>query len=281
MAVYTAVSARQISNTANSATFECTVSAYSTSYYGILNSSNCIAIKSWNRYLHYWGWPVTWKSGWGSPSYYLKNKQYYNGPLGNLQGRLDNRSFTFTDTVPIDRGNSRQGSVDVTVGLHSLSKDSRFCSALQTIRLYTTEIAKGNITSFSGTADSGNISGDRYIRLSCGFNNPEGYYTCRLYDANGTQLKASNGTSLDHNILITRDMYQTTKRFRVELYGRDNSLYDRRELTVSIEPSGAGVWAKLNSNSTEIQKVTFKNVNFKEAKEVWVKINGTWRKTTK
>lgn len=282
MAKYTFVSARQISCDANSATYECTVSAYSTSYFGLLSNSTCIAIRAWNGYLRYWGWPRTWKSRWGTPSYYLKNAQYYNGPFGNLQGLLGpDRSYTWTDTVPINRGNSRKGTLDVVVGLEYKGNDQRFGSALQTLRLETAEIPVANIQSFSGSADGGNVTGDRYIRLACKFTNPEGYYQCRLYDANGTNLKTVGGTSLEHNILITKDMYQTTRRFIVELYGRDNSRYDRREITVSIEPSGAGLWVKENSIAREVNKTTFRNVNHKEVKEVWIKKDGKWRKTRK
>ena len=147
MAKFTQVSARQISNTSNTATYECTVSATGTSYFGVLNQTTCLAIKAWNRYMYYWGFPKAnkWKDSWGSPSYYLSSGSYYNGRLGNLQGKLDNRSYTWTETVPIDRGNSRQGTMDITVGLQYTGNDQRFGSALQTLRLYTTEISKGNI----------------------------------------------------------------------------------------------------------------------------------------
>lgn len=283
MAKFTQVSARQISNTANSATYECTVSATGTSYFGVLNQTTCLAIKAWNRYMYYWGFPKAnkWKASWGSPSYYLSSGSYYNGRLGNLQGKLDNRSYTWTETVPIDRGNSRQGTMDVTVGLQYTGTDQRFGSALQTLRLYTTEISKGYINTFSGSADSSNTVGDRYIRLYCSFTNPESFYNCRLYDANGTLITTSSGTDFNYNILITKDMYQTTKRYDVKLYGKDGTCYDNKSVVVSIEPSGAGVWAKLNNTTTEINKLTFKNVNFKEAKEVWIKKDGAWRKTKK
>ena len=212
----------------------------------------------------------------------LGGKHPIVGPFGNLQGLLGpDRSYTWTDTVPINRGNSRKGTLDVVVGLEYKGNDQRFGSALQTLRLETAEIPVANIQSFSGSADGGNVTGDRYIRLACKFTNPEGYYQCRLYDANGTNLKTVGGTSLEHNILITKDMYQTTRRFIVELYGRDNSRYDRREITVSIEPSGAGLWVKENSIAREVNKTTFRNVNHKEVKEVWIKKDGKWRKTRK
>ena len=77
-------------------------------------------------------------------------------------------------------------------------------------------------------------------------------------------------------------MYQTTKSFTASLYGDDGELVSQKTTYVSIEPSGAGLWfTPTGSGFVEISKSAFKNTKNKDIKEVWVKINGKWRKTKK
>ena len=76
-------------------------------------------------------------------------------------------------------------------------------------------------------------------------------------------------------------MYETTKRFILRIIGKDSNKYAEKEVTVSISPSGVGLYGKLNSNIIDIDQSVFKNVNFKQAQEVWIKINGEIKKTTK
>ena len=76
-------------------------------------------------------------------------------------------------------------------------------------------------------------------------------------------------------------MYETTKRFILRIIGKDSNKYAEKEVTVSISPSGVGLYGKLNSNVININQSVFKNVNFKQAQEVWIKINGEIKKTTK
>lgn len=287
MGKFNGVSVRTVSSDDNGATYECTVSGASNSYFGICDNRGCTAIKAWNRYLYYWGWPKksNWKDSWGNPDYRLVNGSNISQFAGTLQGRLDNRKYTWTDYVPIARNNQRQPSATITVGLEYKGTDSRFSSALQTITLYANAIPYGNINEFSVTADSGNISGDRYIRIHTTFTNPSNFHYCRLTDSNGKVLATSGegATSLDYNMLITKDMYQTTKAFKVELFGKDNKACPgARSQSVSIEPSGVGLWLKPNQNNiVECTKSAFVNTKTKDITEIWIKINGKWCKTKK
>ena len=145
----------------------------------------------------------------------------------------------------------------------------------------STEISYPSISSISATEDSPQQSGTRYIRISGTFTNPSSFYTAKLFDSNGKQLSSSTGTSISANVEITKDMFETTKRFILRIIGKDSNKYAEKEITVAISPSGVGLYGKLNSNVIDIDQSVFKNVNFKQAQEVWIKINGEIKKTTK
>jgi len=283
MASNLSVSCEQISNTSNSATFRCTITANSSSYYGLV--SPCIAIKTWNGYRNYWGFPLSnhWKSSWhASPDYRLVNGSVINGAFGSLNGQLTDRTYTWTETVPINKGNSRQGTATITVGAQYNGNDSRFASALITKTLNTTSTPYGEITSKNCTVDSGNTSGTRYIHITCNFTNPENYHTCKLFDASGKLITATSVSPLTYNITITKDMYQKTKAYKLELYGKDNNACPGAQTIYAfIEPSGVGLWTKQNSNTKEVSTATFKNVNQKQITEIWIRKNQEWKRTLK
>lgn len=281
---YISTSVKQTGKTANSATYSCTVSVDRTSYYGVSVDDWPIAIKNHTGTLNYIGWPKlsSWKSSWGQPDWRLSSEQWISSKYGYAQGMLLNDyTYTFSGTVSIDRGNSRKGSKTIKVGADSASTDSRFYGCMKEITLETEEIPSSKFKgTLSCTVDSPQTIGDRYIRLSASFDNPSSYYTAKLYNEGGSVITEANGTSISHNILITKDMFQTNKSFKVILWGKDGNSYDTKTVTAYIEPSGIGVTVK-NSGVHDTSNMYFRNVNNKEIKEVWVRVNGKVYQTRK
>ena len=281
---YISTSVRQTGKTANSATYTCTVSVNRSSYYGMNVNVYPIAIMSHSGILNYIGWPKysSWRDSWGEPDYRLRSNQWINSWYGYAQGMLLNDyTYTFSGTVSIDRGNSRKGSTTIRVGAESGSNDSRFYGCMREITLETEEIPTSKFTgSLNCTVDSSQTSGNRYIRLSAQFSNPSSYYTAKLYDSTGAVIEQSTGTSLNKNILITKDMFQTSKSYKIILWGKDGNSYDTKTVTAYIEPSGIGVTVK-NSGVHDTSNMYFRNVNNKEIKEVWVKVDGKIHQTRK
>lgn len=277
---FISVVAEQISNDANGATYRCTINRKNGSYFGIALESGCVAIKKASSYINYWAWPTSWSSGWGVPDWRYSSRQYYNGPAGNLQCLLQN-SWEWTEYVSIPRNNRRCPETTISVGAQAFGISGDFNIRPVSLTLKSKEISYPSISSLSATEDSPQQSGTRYIRISGTFSNPDSFYTAKLFDSSDKQLSSSTGTSISATVEITKDMFETTKRFILRIIGKDSNKYAEKEVTVSISPSGVGLYGKLNSNVIDIDQSVFKNVNFKQAQEVWIKINGEIKKTTK
>lgn len=277
---FISVVAEQISNDANGATYRCTVNRKNGSYFGIALESGCVAIKKASSYINYWSWPTSWPSSWGVPDWRYTSGQYYNGPAGNLKCVRAN-SWTWTEYVSIPRNNRRCPETTISVGAQAFGISGDFNIRPVSLTLKSKEISYPSISSLSATEDSPQQSGKRYIRISGTFSNPDSFYIAKLFDSSDKQLSSSTGTSISATVEITKDMYETTKRFILRIIGKDSNKYAEKEVTISISPSGVGLYGKLNSNIIDIDQSVFKNVNFKQAQEVWIKINGEIKKTTK
>lgn len=279
---YINVSVKQTGKTASSASYSCTVSVDRTSYYGMSVDTYPIAAMGHDGIRKYIGWPKAsaWKSGWGQPDWRLSSGQWIKSKFGSANGMLlDDYTYSFTGTVNIDRGTKRKGTKEIEVGVKSANWDP-FGTVMKKITLETEEIASSKFSSeLSCMVDSPKNTGTRYIRLSANFSNPSNFYTAKLYYG-GTELTSSSGTSISYNVEITKDMFQTERTYKIILWGKDGNKYDEKTAKAYIEPSGVGVTVK-NSGVHDISTMHFRNVNNKEIKEVWIKINGKVYQTRK
>ena len=278
MSKFLSVSARQISNNANSATYECTVARTNGAYFGYCDYYRCLAIKKASGYYKYWGFPKAsnWKSAWGQPSWNLSSQQWVSNQFGNLQGFLDT-TYTWTETISIDRGNSRQGSKYVEVGVVSGSNiSSDFGTTLVGLTLTTTKVPDATNPYLKSQVDPITVR-NRKITVEGGFTNPEGYYNMRLY-RNGVQVPF-NGTYTEE---VTKDKFFSNIVFTLKVYGKDGTLYNNltKETKVYIEPSGVGVSVQKTSTHN-VDSMYLNNVTRKEITEVWIKKNGKVYKTEK
>lgn len=278
MSKYLSVSAKQISNNANSATYECTVARTNGAYFGYCDYYRCLAIKKASGYYKYWGFPkaASWKSAWGQPSWNLSSQQWVSNQFGNLQGFLDT-TYTWTETISINRGNSRQGSKYVEVGVVSGSNiNSDFGTTLVGLTLTTTKVPDATNSYLKSQVDPITVR-NRKITVEGGFTNPEGYYNMRLY-RNGVQVPF-DGTYTEE---VTKDKFFSNIVFTLKIYGKDGTLYNNltKETKVYIEPSGVGVSVQKNSTHN-IDSMYLNNVTHKEITEVWIKKNGKVYKTEK
>lgn len=286
MSKFISVSVKQTANDSSSATYECTVSKLSSSYFGICQYYNCLVI--WKAgsngkgqaYKH-WGFPVrsSWKASWGEPSWYLWGGNYFKSQYGNLDGFLGN-TYKWTETVTIDRGNSREGTKEITVGVKAGKNTSTsFGTTLKTITLKTTRIPDpSNVVLNQPVVDEPNVE-NRTLTVTASFVNPENYYTARLYK-DGVQVPFTNNT---YTMNITKEMYNTNPKFELRIFGKDNTYYKEftKEVRAYIAPSGVGLTVKHNGEPKEIDNAYFRNVTNKEIKEIWIKKNGKIYKTIK
>lgn len=278
MSKFLSVSAKQISNNANSATYECTVARTNGAYFGYCDYYRCLAIKKASGYYKYWGFPKAsnWKSAWGQPSWNLSSQQWVSNQFGNLQGFLDT-TYTWKETISIDRGNSRQGSKYVEVGVVSGSNiSSDFGTTLVGLTLTTTKVPDATNSYLKSQVDPITVR-NRKITVEGGFTNPEGYYNMRLY-RNGVQVPF-NGTYTEE---VTKDKFFSNIVFTLKVYGKDGTLYNNltKETKVYIEPSGVGVSVQKTSTHN-VDSMYLNNVTRKEITEVWIKKNGKVYKTEK
>jgi len=257
-----------------------TISRTNSAYFGYCDYYRCLAIKRANGRYKYWGFPVKskWKASWGEPSWNLSTQQWVNNQFGNLQGELF-ESRTFTDEIPINRGNARQNSVEVKVGVESGSNiNSDFGTTLKTIRVYTSKIADASGVWLTVEVDPITVQ-ERYITVKGGFTNPEGHYNMRLY-RNGSQI-SFNG---EYKEKVTEDLYENTVNFELRIYGADGTYYKELTKTAStkkIEPSGPGVSVNNNGTVFDVTHMYLNNVTHKIIPEVWIKKNGKVYKTVK
>lgn len=282
----------QIEQTKDSAKIKYTISRINSSYFGYCNYYNCLAIQRVNNkgesyFYKYWGFPTAskWKSSWGTPSYNLSHEEYVANQYGELQGILF-ESQEFIDEIKIDRGNSRQGSKSVTVGVKAGNNTtSTFSTTLKTITVYTTSIPKATLNTFTVTADSNDIV-DRYIHISGTYSNPENYFTARIYN-NKTPgkyeyISKEGDTAFNFSIPITKDMYNTSQEYTVEIIGKDSVVDVTSVQKATVQPSGVGLAIKNENGSVhEVSTAYLWNVTTKNVPEVWIKMDDKIIKTIK
>ena len=283
MSKYISVSdPKQIEWHADKAVIEYTISRTNSAYFGYCDYYRCLAIKRANNRYKYWGFPVKskWKSSWGEPSWYL---QASGRPISNQFGYLEGELFEskkFTDEIKISRGNKRQGSVEVEVGVLSGSNiSSDFGTTTKKIKVYTSKIADASNVTLSVEVDPV-TSNTRYIKVKGGFTNPENHYNMRLY-RNGIQVNNFTG---EYSEQITEDKYYATINFELRIYGADGTYYKeltKQVSTGSIEPSGPGVSVRDSNTTQSVSNMYLNNVTHKEISEVWIKVDGKIKKTEK
>lgn len=261
--------------------YTCTITTARNSYYGMPVSTYPIAVVDHTGQARaYIGWPKysSWKASWGTPDYKLRTGASISGPWGTANGMLLNDySYSFQGRVELNRGDQRKKSITIEVGVKSKGSND-FGTTMKQFTLSTTEIPKPTInTDLKCTVDGPNES-SRKITVSLNFTNPDNYYTAKLYMNN--DLLASYTTSFTRDITVTEEMYQTNPVFKCIIWGKDGNNYGEKSSSVYVEPGGVGVTVK-NSGNHSVSNMDFRNVNNKEIKEVWVKVNGKVYKTRK
>jgi hypothetical protein len=284
------VEAWQTGSGADWASYRMVVSRRGSYFWG---SSEGVAVHDHNGHVTYWAAPgkTSWKyfadtnpavgnwyrlydsrNGWQALSW-----KYYNP---QQPGYVAAASLTYDRTVGISRGNNRQGSKTINIGIQSAYSDSRFLTCRGDLQLFTSKIADPSNVVISVTPDGIDVT-DRYIRVSASFTNPEGYYTGNLYH-NGNFLGSTAG-SISKNIPITTAMFETTQNFSFVITGKDGVSPVTKTASCKIEPSGVGIWYKQNNAMKEVFHVYYKNKNGEmiEVTEAWAKKNNQIIKTVK
>lgn len=210
-------------------------------------------------------------SGWQNLSWV-----YFSPQPGYISAKV----LEFYRDVTINRGNSRQGSVTVRVGIDSKYSDWRFPDCFVNLTLYTNKIADISNVALNVTIDD-KSNNPRYIRVSSSFTNPSTYYTAYLYH-NGNLLASGTG-SLSRNIEVTYNMFDTNQSFNLVIKGKDGVTYHNSTKTVHVEPSGVGIWVRQSNRANEVFHVYYKNNSGEiiEVTEAWYKRNSQNIKTTK
>lgn len=290
MSKFISVTAKQIAADYESATYECVVSRANGGYYGLCNNTKHLVI--WKAgedgkgkpYKH-WGFPeyyttMKWKSSWGWMSSNLKPGNYFTSPFGRLEG-TDLSKISWTEKVKIDRGNSRQGTKTVQVGMKaSKSVDSRFATTLKTLELKTLEIPKPSDYQIQVTVDGNDVT-ERYVHIYVYFTNPAQYYTGIVYKEGVEVVRTEEGnydpktqtTTLEYTIPITEELYETYQVYTLKIIGKDNTEYFSTDSDKKfVEANINNVHIKTDSGTIEEAiSASLLNVSVKPIVEVWVK----------
>lgn len=287
MSKFIKVSVKQVAASNNSATYECTVSRDNSSYFGYCNRNTHLVIwkagsNGKGKAYKHWGFPTraNWKDSWGEPSWYLWGGNETNIGYGNLDGFLQN-SYKWQEVVNIDRGNKRQGSKQIKVGVKTgPNTSSDFASdVLKTITLKTTKIADASNVSLDILEMQDPENGNRILTVTWDCTNPENYYTMTLY-RNGVKVSTPANLYIEN---ITPEIFNKTIVFEIRIHGKDGTYY--KELTktksITIEPSGPGLYIKDNDSVCAVNRMFLNNVTHKEIMEVWIKKDGKVYKTVK
>lgn len=274
---YIQVTAKQISCTASSATYECTVSRINKGVYVNCVKEYHLALKkSADKPFLLWGFPTDYaKYNYRAHANLTTNSTVDIGAgYGKLPSKISN-SESWTETVSINRGNSRQGSKTIKVGVKTgNSTDKNFKPDLVTLTLKTLEIAKPNKPTITITVDDEKQK-TRYIHINITMNNPENFYTAKLLDGSGNQIGGSHTSSWEESILIDKNYFETTQNYTVKITGKDGTLY--HEVSSSsgfIKASGVGAQVKADGSIQDVNTAHFKNANIKTISEVWIKKDG-------
>lgn len=274
---YIRVTAEQISCTKNAATYRCTITRINKGVYVLCDKNYHLAPKkSGDKPFMLWGFPTDYSKYNYTAASNLKNGTTVDigAGYGKLPSKIQN-SITWEESVPISRGNSRQGTKTISVGLKTGTGGSKdFKPALIKLTLKTKEIPKPNKPTISVTVDD-TTNKDRFIHVTVTMNNPEEYYIAKLYDKNGNQIGDPHTASWNEQIPINKNMFESSQEYTVKIIGKDTSEY--HSITSNrcyIEASGIGVIVKDEGILQEVNTAHLKNVNIKTLSEVWVKKDG-------
>lgn len=274
---YIQVTAEQISSTKNSATYKCTVSRINKGVFVLCDKNYHLAIKKAEENpVMLWGFPTDYAKYNYTAASNLKNGTSVDigAGYGKLPSKIVN-SYSWTQEVSIDRTNKRQGSKTIKVGIKTGSKGTQdFKPALVSLTLTTLEIDKPNKPTIVVTVDDEKQK-DRYIHINVTMNNPENFYTAKLYNSNGVQIGDSHTSSWEETIKIDKNYFETTQSYTVKITGKDGTLY--HEVSSSsgfIKASGVGVQVKVDGSIQDVNTAHFKNANIKTISEVWIKKDG-------
>lgn len=274
---YIQVTAEQTASTASSATYKCTVSRINKGVFVLCDKNYHLAIKkAEDNPVMLWGFPTDYAKYNYTAASNLKNGTSVDigAGYGKLPSKIIN-SYSWTQEVKIDRTNKRQGSKTIKVGIKTGSKGTKdFKPALVSLTLTTLEIAKPNKPTVVVTVDDEKQK-DRYIHINVTMNNPENFYTAKLYNSNGVQIGDSHTSSWEETIKIDKNYFETTQSYTVKITGKDGTLY--YEVSSSsgfIKASGVGVQVKVDGSIQDVNTAHFKNANIKTISEVWIKKDG-------
>jgi hypothetical protein len=319
---YIEVSVKELidQRTYTSSKYTCTVSR-KRGWFGLCNTSNHLVITGVNpKYKKHWGFPTynSWNSTMGTPSSRLRSGTSNVG-YGTLSGELSN-SITWEETVNISRGNSRQGSVEINVGVTcGPSNGSNFTEGLKKYTLKTLEIPLvSNI--ILNDPEIIRVNNVDYIRVSLKYTNPENFY--KYIISLGTVITNSKvDTTVLENILTVRRMlgireglaiqskisyqecesgylntdddlvldipvselmYNTTVYIKLEIKGKDNILYNEPiAIPITIGPKQLQLYTKQSDNTKEINEAFLKGNSNRKISEVWIKINNEIKRMIK
>ena len=238
--------------TPNSSTYTATVTRINNAWYGLCAYNKELAILKASGYYKHWGFPAKgiWSAnpGWGPPSWLLDTNTYgdqvSNQGFGNLTGFLSN-SYSWEETVSINRGNARQGSKNITVGVVAgPGVHPDFQTTLATTTLYTTRIADVSNVSLALSQSDKNAS-NRFITAKVDFVNPENYYTANLY-LNDIKINSSQ-SSFEFTIPITKSMENVSQAFKLIITGKDSVDYYTTPSDIKILQGGIGPYIRTSS----------------------------------
>lgn len=312
---YIEVSVRELieERTYTSSKYSCTVSK-KRGWFGLCNTNNHLVITGVvPKYRKHWGFPAysSWNSTMGTPSSRLRGGVANIG-YGTLSGELSN-SITWTETVDIPRGNSRQGSKEISVGV-ICGKDngSNFTEPLKKKTLRTLELPIVSNIIFNDP-EIIKINNVDYIRVVLKYTNPENFYkyiillgtgitgnivntnildpfkvskattnfqrTISYQEYNTGYLNTDEDFTLD--IPVSDLMYNTTVYIMLEIVGKDNQLYDARITPVTIGTKQPQIYTKQEDISKEIKEAFLKSSSNRNISEVWIKVNNEIKQTIK
>lgn len=298
------VSVTQTGSTATSATYKCTVARVNNAYFGYLSDNQYLVLKGYNKGIKFWGFPEHGNWAWSyfgaEPSAQLYDGNYHTHGGYTLQSTLKASTY-WTETVPISRGTSRQGTKKITVGvIGGPYNGSDFSTLTKTITLKTTEIPKPAAPTITVSVDPITET-NRYINISVTFKKylttyngvQQNYYRATLYDKNNKVVTSKRTTSFTHKIKVTQAMFNTTQTYTVKLIGLDGAVYATKKASVSVKPNSVGLSFKskivdeesgdiIEDKVYSITTAHLNNVTVKNIPEVWIKNeNGDIVKTTK
>ena len=233
------------------------------------------------EYVTNWAAPAksSWK--WDGSNYYL----WYGGRKQILDwaywapqpGWIAAVCIEYNREVSINRGTSRQGSRSVPI---KVIMENGWASCVGSLTVYTSAI--NDVSGVSLTASVTDKSQTvRNITVSCGFVNPESYYTAYLY--HGNNLLGSSRSGFSKVIPVTYAMFGTNQTFRLIIKGNDDRTYVDKTTSVYVEPSGVGIWYRQNNSTKEVFHVYYKNNSGRiiEVTEAWYRRNNINVKTVK